>query len=154
MRKILLFIVIHSFLFAEESYSVKNKLQSLILPGLGELTMGHENRARSFFIREAALWLVFIGGHQASNWYESDYKAFAGLHSGLDMTGKDYIFAVNMGHYDSFTEYNASKSRQRLINEIYDEGEGNEWEWDTSGISELLGGDPGDSERFLQKLFD
>ncbi len=131
MRKILLCIVVlTSLLSAQMSSSAKSKLQSLILPGMGELNMGHEKRARSFFIREAAIWLVCIGGTKVSNWYETDYLAFAALHAGIDMDGKDYIFAVNMGHYNSFTEYNETKSRQRQVHDIYPEGQGNEWQWD------------------------
>ncbi len=131
MRKILLCIVVlNSLLSAQMSSSAKSKLQSLLLPGMGELKMGHEQRARSFFIREAAIWLVCIGGTKVSNWYETDYLAFAALHAGIDMDGKDYIFAVNMGHYNSFREYNATKARQRQVHEIYAEGQGNEWQWD------------------------
>ena len=131
MKKILLcIIVLNSMLSAQMSTSAKSKLQSLILPGMGELNMGHEKRARSFFIREAAMWLVCIGGIKVSNWYESDYRAFAALHAGIDMEGKGYIFTVNMGHYNSFTEYNETKARQRQVHKIYAEGQGNEWEWD------------------------
>ena len=133
MRKILLFIIVlSSFLSAQMTAAKTNKLQSLILPGLGEFKMGHEKRARSFFIREAALWLICIGGKEVSNWYESDYKAYAELHADINMEGKDYLFAVNMGHYDSFTEYNDIKERQRQIDKIYEEGQGNEWQWDNT----------------------
>ena len=122
----------NSLLSAQMSSSATSKIQSLILPGLGELNMGHEKQARSFFIREAALWLICISGKKASNWYESDYKAFAELHAGVNMDAKDYIFAVNMGHYNSFKEYNETKARQRQIDNIYEEGHGNEWQWDTN----------------------
>ena len=108
-------MIVNSLLSAQISSSAKSKLQSLILPGMGELKMGHEKRARSFFIREAAIWLVCIGGTKASSWYESDYRAFAALHAGINMDGKDYIFAVNMGHYNSFTEYNETKARKRQV---------------------------------------
>lgn len=37
-----------------------------------------------------------------------------------------------MGHYDSFTEYNDIKERQRQIDKIYEEGQGNEWQWDNT----------------------
>ena len=132
MRKILLFIIIvSSMLSAQMSSSAKSKLQSLILPGLGELNMGHEERARSFLIREAALWLVCIGGTKVSNWYESDYMAFAELHAGVNMDGKDYIFAVNMGNFNNFSEYNDTRKLQRQVNKIYKEGQGNEWQWDS-----------------------
>ena len=116
---------------AQMSSSAKSKLQSLILPGLGELNMGHEKRARSFFIREAAIWLIYIVGKQASNWYESDYRAFAELHADINMDGKDYIFAVNMGNFNNFSEYNDTRKLQRQVNKIYKERQGNEWQWDS-----------------------
>ena len=101
MRIILLIIVVNSLLSAQMSSTANGKLQSLILPGWGELKMGYDERARSFFIREAALWLICIGGKIASIWYESDYLAFAELHADVNMDGKNYIFAVNMGHYNN-----------------------------------------------------
>ena len=135
MKKIILIIIILiSFSLAQlfSSGSVKYKLQSLVLPGLGELNMGHTKKAQSFFIREAVLWFTCIGGNNAANWYESDYKAFAEIHANIDMTDKDYIFAVNMGQYDTMEEYNIIKSRQRQVDKRYAVGEGNEWVWDST----------------------
>ena len=132
MRKIILFIIIvNSLLSAQISFSAKHKLQSLLLPGLGELKMGHENRARSFFIREAALWLVCIGGNKAADWYKSDYLAFAELHANVDMDGKGYLFAVHMGHFNSLAEYNHNQQLKRQGEKIYNE-EGNDWQWDNA----------------------
>ena len=131
MRKIVIFfIIVHSVLSTQSLLFAQSKLQSLILLGMGELNMGYKDRARSFFIREAALWFICLGGKKAANWYANDYYAFAALHAGVNMEGKDYIFSVNMGHYDSFTEYNNIKERQRQIHAIYDEGQGYEWQWD------------------------
>ena len=101
MRKIvLLIIVVHSLLSAQMSSSAKSKLQSLIIAGMGELKMGHENRARSSFIREVALWLICIGGKHASNWYESDYRAFAELHEDVQKS------------------FNSSVSRERQLTRV------------------------------------
>ena len=121
-RLLLLIIVSGSLLQAQIAPSAKSKLQSLILPGWGEYNIGYKDRAQSYFIREAALWIVYIGGNQAANWYKSDYIAFAELHAGVDMAGKDYLFYIHMGHYDSFTEFNETKARKRQINEMYSEG--------------------------------
>ena len=133
MRKILFFvIVLNSLLSAQMSSPAKSKLQSLIIPGLGELNMGYDQRARSFFVREAALWLICFGGIKVSNWHESDFRAFAELHADANMDGKDYIYSVNMGHFNSMTEYNETRARQRQIDDIYEEGQGYEWQWDNS----------------------
>ena len=121
-----------TYLSAQMQINAKTPLQSLILPGWGEQTLGESKRAQSFFIREAAIWLIYIGGKKTSNWYESDYKAFAELHSNVDMEGKDYLFAVNLGHYDSFEQYNDTKERQRLVRDKYSEDKGFEWRWDNT----------------------
>ena len=46
------------------------------------------------------------------------------------MAGKNYLFAVNMGHFNSFEEYNNTKERQRLVVDKYEEELGFEWHWD------------------------
>ena len=130
MRKIILFILLNSCLFAQMSPLAANKIKSLVLPGLGQHAMGNEKRANSFFIREAALWFICIGGKKMASWHESNYKAFAELHADVNMEGKDYIFSVNLGHYDSMDEYNANMARKRKVNEMYAEDSGNDWEWD------------------------
>ena len=115
---------------AQVSGNAKSKLQSLVFHGWGEQTLGESKRAQSFFKREAALWLFYIGSKKTANWYESDYTAFAELHADVEMTGKDYLFVVNMGHYDNLEKYNDTKERQRLPAEKYaDDGSFN-WQWD------------------------
>ena len=121
-----------TFLTAQIQENARTRLQSLVLPGWGEETLGESKRAQSFFIREAALWLIYIGGKKTANWYESDYTAFAELHSDVDMGGTDYLFAVNLGHYDSFEQYNDTKERQRLVEDKYGDRKGLEWRWDNS----------------------
>ena len=131
MKKYLLIIFICiAGLSAQISGNAKTKLQSLGLPGWGEQSLGESKRAQGFFIRETALWLIFLGGEKAADWYESDYRAFAGLHADVSMAGKNYLFAVNLGHYDSFEEYNDLKERKRLVADKYKGGEGLEWQWD------------------------
>ena len=133
MKNYLLFIILSmSILTAQVQANTQAKLQSLVLPGWGEQTLGEPKRAQSFFIREAALWLIFIGGKKSANWYQSDYKAFAELHSNVNMEGKNYLFAVNLGHYDSFEQYNDIKERQRQVEDKYGEHKGLEWQWDNS----------------------
>ena len=119
-------------LTAQIQANTKTKLQSLVLPGWGEQTLGEPKRAQSFFIREAALWLIYFGGKETANWYESNYIAFAELHSNVDMEGKNYLFSVNLGHYDSFEQFNDIKERQRQVENKYEKDNGLEWQWDNS----------------------
>ena len=129
-KNLLLIFICSACLSAQISGNAKTKLQSLVLPGWGEQSLGESKRAQGFFLRETALWMIYLGGKKTANWYESDYKAFAELHSDVDMEEKDYLFAVNLGHYDSFEEYNDSKERKRLVADKYEEENGFEWQWD------------------------
>ena len=113
---------------AQMQIDAKTKMQSLVLPGWGEQTLGESKRAQRFFIREAAFWLIYIGVKKTSDWYENDYVAFAELHADVDMEGKNYLFSVNLGHYDSFEQYNDIKERQRLVEDKYGELKGLEWQ--------------------------
>ena len=131
MKKYLILIVLCiTCISAQVSDNTKIKLRSLVFPGWGEHTIKESKRAHSFFMREAALWLFYIGSKKSANWYESDYMAFAELHADVEMTGKNYLFAVNMGHYDNLEGYNDTKERQRFPDDKYIEGEGFNWQWD------------------------
>ena len=133
MKKYLLLIILcATYLSAQIQVNAKNKLQSLMLPGWGQQTLGESKRAQNYYIREAALWLIYIGSKKTANWYESDYTAFAELHSDVEMDGKNYLFSVNIGHYESFEQYNATKERKRQVEDKYGENKGLEWQWDNS----------------------
>ena len=123
-------IVFLSSISAQNSGNTQAKLKSLILPGWGEKELGKFEKANNFFVREGILWLILIGAKTSANWYESDYIAFAELYAGADMTGKDYLYAVNLGHYNSLESYNDLKERQRSVADKYIEGKGYEWQWD------------------------
>ena len=131
MKNILILIILSiTCISAQVSGNAKAKLQSLVFPGWGENTLGESKRAQMYFMREAALWLFYIGSKKTANWYASDYAAFSKLHADVEMSGKSYLFFVNLGHYDSLEEYNDTKERQRLPADKYGNGEGFEWQWD------------------------
>ena len=102
------------------------------MPGWGQNSLGETKRAHKYFIREATLWLIYFGSKKSAAWYKSDYRAFAELHANVDLTNKNYLFEVNMGHYNSLADYNDTKERQRLVNDKYEEGKNFDWKWDTS----------------------
>ena len=133
MNKYLIIIIIClNCLSAQVNGNAKTKLQSLLLPGWGQHSLGESKRATNYFIREAAIWLIFVGSKKSADWYESDYTAFAELHANVDMAEKNYLFAVNVGHYNSLDDYNDTKERQRLVNDKYEENKNFDWQWDNS----------------------
>jgi len=133
MKKYLIIITLCiTCISAQVSGNAKTKLRSLVFPGWGEQILGESKRAHSFYKREAVLWLFCIGSLKTANWYESDYIAFAELHADVKMTGKDYLFAVNIGHYDNLEEYIDSKERKRLPLDVekYANCGNCDWQWD------------------------
>ena len=139
MKKIILFIILPGMMLAESNSQFKGTfMRSAILPGWGEARLGLEDRSHSFFRREGLLWLAFLGEKSLSSWYEDDYKAFGTLHASVDMSDKSYQFAVDMGNYDSFEAYNFAKDQYRQIDEKYPEGEGYEWNWNSTENREIF----------------
>ena len=84
-----------------------------------------------FFIQETGILLSFIGLKTTSQWYEADFRAFASLHAGVDMSTKTLTYATDIGDYNTYNEFVEAKIRTRQINEIWPEGYGYEWNWDS-----------------------
>ena len=129
MKKIIILILCVHSLYGQFPFELEPKIQSLIIPGWGEYSIGKTKRAKNFFIRETILFLTFINNYKMYKWYESDYIAFAELHANVSMDGKPYLFNVNIGHYNSRDDYNSIMELQRLPSEKY---LGNKyfWNWD------------------------
>ena len=120
-------------------------LYSLLLPGLGDWYAGERDRAKAFFIVDAALWTTFIvfqaQGHRREDGYQQYAQTFAGI-AGTDHS--DDFYSV-IGQYSSSDAYEAEfkkESRPELWpNVSYDELEGyytdnrvedfEEWAWRT-----------------------
>jgi hypothetical protein len=90
-------------------------LYSLILPGLGDYYAGRKDRARYFFISEAAIWVSFavfrIQGFQD----ERAYQNFAVEFAGVSRTDHSDDFYAEIRDWDSSAEYeSAVKAGGRL----------------------------------------
>ncbi len=106
-------------------------LKSAVLPGWGEYALGQTERAQGFWLREGAVWLAYLSGRSLENWYRSDMEGLASLHAGTDISKRSSEYAVDIGDFDSFEEYNAVMVRTRNMDRIYPENQGYEWSWDT-----------------------
>ena len=131
-RKIVLVSIFLSFLLSQSNMGLENPIKSLALPGWGESEIGEHKRAKTFFITEAGIWLIYFAGKKTSDLYKNDYRAFAALHANVNMNDKNYLYAVNIGHYDTIEEYNDTKERQRLVNDKYNESGTFDWAWDST----------------------
>ena len=123
-----------------------SRTKSLLFPGWGELSLNQNSRGQKLMAADIILWLTVFNGKNLSKNYESDYRAFASEHAGVDWNHTDYLFAVDIGYYESLNDYNSAKARQRsleletdlnggLIREyghaIYPENGDFDWQWDS-----------------------
>jgi hypothetical protein len=140
-RNFILIMIIVSMAFSG------TRTKSLLFPGLGELSLNKKSRGQKLLAADIILWLTVFNGKNLSKSYESDYRAFASEHAGVDWNHTDYLFAVDIGYYKKLDDYNSAKARQRslemetdpngdLIREyghsIYPENGNFFWEWDTT----------------------
>jgi hypothetical protein len=103
---------------------------SLLLPGAGEYYAGAKNTAKIFFSAEVILWATYFGFRAYGHMKEDDYIRFAIAHAGIDPTGKDHDYYVNIENYNSIQEYNNVRLQERRVDELYPDTEFYAWQWD------------------------
>jgi hypothetical protein len=80
-------------------------LYSLLLPGLGDWYAGRKDRAKTFFIVDAALWTSFIVFQVQGHRREDAYKQMAVDMAGVTSTGHSDDFYSEIGAYDNSGDY-------------------------------------------------
>jgi len=103
--------------------------KSLLIPGLGEKELGDKKRAQYFYGAELLLWSAALGSISMADQIRNDLNAYASIEADINIDDKDMIFLVNIGNYDSLSDYNDEKRRQRSFNSIYEETDANIWDW-------------------------
>lgn len=106
-------------------------IYSLLLPGMGEFYVGEYGIGKYFTITEAALWLTFTSFDMYGNWLRDDARKFAVSHAGIDPSGKDDQFFVDVGNFLNTYEYDEKKLRDRAVDKLYDINSTYFWRWDS-----------------------
>ena len=104
-------------------------VKSFLLPGWGEYTLEKPNRGRIFILSETALWTSFAGALIVSNNYTDLFQAYAADYAGVETSGKDRQFWVDIGNYESLNGHNEEHLRFRYYDEIYPMNSEWHWEW-------------------------
>jgi hypothetical protein len=77
----------------------KALLYSLLLPGTGELYLGHSGRATGFFVAEGLIWTNYVYWTVAGNMRQDDYIEQAQLNAGVGVSsGSDSYWSL-VGQY-------------------------------------------------------
>jgi len=103
---------------------------SFLLPGTGEYYAGSKKMAKVFFCTEVLLWTTFFSFRAYGNWKKNDYQQFAVSYAGVDLSGKDHQYFVDIGNYNTIQEYNEAMLGQRNVEALYPENDYYGWQWD------------------------
>lgn len=106
-------------------------LYSLLLPGMGEWYADGFSSGKYFLIAEGGLWLTYTAFNVYGDALRDDSRSFAVAHAGVNRAGKNDQFFVDIGNFNSVSEYNDKKLRDRSLDRLYDPAQGFAWQWDT-----------------------
>jgi hypothetical protein len=106
-------------------------LYSLALPGMGELYADGFSSGKYFLIAEAVLWLGYTGADLYGNALRDDARTFSEIHAGVNPTGKDDQFFIDIGNFLSVDAYNDKHLRDRDVENLYDPLAGYAWTWES-----------------------
>lgn len=114
----------------EKNEGLSPVLKSVIVPGWGEKSLNQATRSRIFSLTETALWICVGGSYLAASYEEDNFRSFAAEHAGVDVSGKDRNFWVDIGNYSSREDYNEEHLRFRDNDDLYPETSEWNWSWD------------------------
>lgn len=106
-------------------------MKSLAVPGWGEYELGYKEDTKWFLIAEGALIAAAIGFTYYSGVRTDDYKSFARTHAGVNISGKNEQYWINISNYNNVDLYNQAKSNQHDYANRY-EDPNDAWYWDNA----------------------
>ena len=124
-------------------------LLSLLIPGAGHFYEGRMDVGKYFLTAEVLSWISLIGVNMYGNSVKNDSRTFAVVHSGLNKTGKDDDYYLNVGSFNTIYDYNNDVIRKGEYDKIYDPNF-YFWSWDNTGNRELFDSQRKQSERIYE----
>jgi len=111
-------------------------VKSLVFPGWGEYSLDNQIRGRIFVLSETVLLLAILGSYSVAQRQDTEYKAYAAEHAGIDPIGKDRQFWVDIGNYSSLFSFNEEHLRWREFKSLYEDNDTWAWAWDSGNNRE------------------
>ena len=106
----------------------KAVLMSMLLPGLGEHSIGSNRAAKIFYSSESSLWLSIFLFHKREEWKREDYQVYAAAHAGVNNVGKNDQFYSDVSNFSDVDEFNAAVRRSRDPRSVYSAAD-EQWSW-------------------------
>ena len=130
IRKIIFILLLVGFSIGSDSGL--GLIKNIIIPGMGmPKTEEYQNLKKNYLLREVVIWGTLFSSRQNSNMYENNYINYGVEYGETDVSDYNYQYAINVGDYDSFSEYNDAMLRKRLSERVYPQNQGYEWDWES-----------------------
>jgi len=97
----------------------KAMLLSLLIPGLGEYSLGHRSRAYLFFGVEAATWITYATFHVQGADAKQSYKEWARLLAGVSERNDDNFYRTVGNYISSDGPFSANEQVRREARSRY-----------------------------------
>jgi len=147
MKKTFKIIILFIYLTFGFSSSI---IKSAIFPGWGELNeysiLSENNnlenieyikdRAKYIILQESSLWIGFYAFQDLAKSYKNDYRLLGETNAGVNWSGKNELFAANVGNFNNLEEYNAYKLLTGQYSDAYLE-DGYDWDWQNNNDNRL-----------------
>jgi hypothetical protein len=122
-------------------------LLSLLLPGAGHYYTDRMDVGQYFLAADGAAWLGLAGVNIYGNVLRDNAQTFSVDHAGVNESGKNDDYFVNIGNYKSIYEYNNAKLSRGEYDKVYLDIEAYYWDWDTQDNFLRYESQRGESER-------
>ena len=136
-------------IFLTLSFS-SSMLKSVFFPGWGELNeykaLAKDNslenisyikeRAKYIMFQESMLWVGLYIFNDLNKTYKNDYQILGIVNDGVDWTGKNDLFADNVGNFNNLQEYNDYKFLTGQYDDVY-HNPGYDWDWQNNNNNRL-----------------
>lgn len=122
-------------------------LLSFVLPGAGHYYIDRMDVGQYFLAADGASWLGLAGVNIYGNVLLDNAKTFSVDHAGVNESGKNNDYYVNIGNYESIYEYNNAMLTIGEYDKVYTDINAYYWNWDTENNFFRYESQRGESER-------
>ena len=131
MKKIFILLIISSCLIC--SSAEWSPLKNIIIPGMGVPNIDRFDKIKkNYLLREVLIWGVLFSSNQNRDMYNDNYINYGISYANTNVDSFNFQYAINVGDYDSMSDYNNAMLGRRLADKVYPQDEGYDWNWKSS----------------------
>ena len=87
---------------------------------------------KNYLLREVLIWGVLFSSNQNRDMYNDNYINYGISYANTNVDSFNFQYAINVGDYESMSDYNNAMLGRRLADKVYPQDEGYDWNWESS----------------------